>query len=100
MTKQEKTDDVIELPEVLDVNALEALHPELLSKRGSELCLDASALSAIGAQGLQLLLSAAETWRSDGEPFVIRNAHEDVLTAISLMGIEADTLSLEGGKHE
>ncbi len=100
MADENMTEDVIQLPEVIDVNALEKLHPELLERRGGKLTLDATEVTSLGAQGLQFLLSAAQTWRADDKPFAMSNAGEDVVAAISMMGVDPSALTLEGDKHE
>ncbi len=100
MTESNTTAEVIKLPEVLDFNALEALHTELLSKRGMDIELDASEVSGLGAQGLQLLLSVGETWRSDQKSFAVRGAGDEFVSAVSLMGVDADVLCLDGEEHE
>lgn len=100
MTESKTAAEVIKLPEVLDLNALEALHTELLGKRGIDIELDASGVSGLGAQGLQLLVSAGETWRSDQKAFAVRGAGEEFVSAISLMGVDADVLCLDGEEHE
>jgi chemotaxis protein CheX len=56
----------LQLPEVLDLNAATPLAGELLSFRGNDLAADASQVQRIGAQGVQVLLSAVATWRQDG----------------------------------
>ncbi len=100
MTESTMAAEVIKLPEVLDLNALEALHTELLSKRGVHLELDASAVSGLGAQGLQLLLSASETWRLDQKSFTVSGAGDEFVSAVSMMGVDADVLCLDGEEHE
>ena len=53
----------IELPEILDLGAAGPLAAEFLSHRGEALCVDASRVERMGGQCLQVLLSAANTWK-------------------------------------
>jgi chemotaxis protein CheX len=62
---------LIELDAVLALNAAAALADRLSAARGGPLRLDASAVQRLGAQGLQVLLSAEQTWCADGAPFEI-----------------------------
>jgi chemotaxis protein CheX len=57
------------LPEVVDLVAVAPLRSDLIALRGEDVDLDASAVQRIGGLGVQLLLSAAATWRQDGRAF-------------------------------
>lgn len=100
MAKGKDADGLIKLPETFDLEAMESLHSELLEKRGSKLALDASGVSSIGAQGIQLLISAAQTWRADEKPFAVHGAGEEFVSAVSILGVDADVLCLDGEEHE
>jgi chemotaxis protein CheX len=54
---------------VLDLSASAPLRSLLLAHRGQDLELDASAVSRMGGQCLQVLLSARRTWQQDGHSF-------------------------------
>jgi chemotaxis protein CheX len=54
------------LAEVLDLGAAAPLLASLLAIRGRDARLDASEVQRVGGQCLQVLLSAAATWRADG----------------------------------
>ena len=59
-------------------------------RRVSPLTLDASATRRIGAQGLQVLLSAARSWRVDGLPLALINLGDEALGQMRAMGIDPD----------
>ena len=59
------------LPETLDLRAATPLASTLLAARGAALTLDASQVASVGAQCVQVILSAKLTWRRDGQPFAI-----------------------------
>ena len=61
---------------------------ELLSARGSDVILDASAVERLGTQCLQVLLSAAATWRSDGACLSIEEPSPAFCDALALAGLD------------
>ncbi len=69
----------VTLPERLDAAALEPLRQTLLQHRGADLSVAAQSVTRLDGQGLQLLLSALETWRQDGHALAF-NQPSDVLT--------------------
>ncbi|MBP1807574.1 STAS domain-containing protein [Rubellimicrobium aerolatum] len=87
----------LDLPERLDLAAVGALAQELLSHRGCPLDVNASTVARIGTPGLQVLLSAARTWRSDGHGFRLSNPSPVIEEAARTLGIELDDLMAEGG---
>jgi chemotaxis protein CheX len=76
----------LRLGAVLDLNAAGPLHAELLALRGGDLDLDASAVSRMGAQVLQVLLSARATWREDGAAFAIVAPSPEFVAVLDLLG--------------
>lgn len=62
---------VVELPEVLDLKAATPLTVEFLTLRGRPVHVDASNVQRLGGQCLQVLLSAAMTWKADKIPFAL-----------------------------
>jgi chemotaxis protein CheX len=74
------------LPEVVDLVATGPLHKELSGLRGEDLQLDASGVQRMGGLGLQLLLSAAATWRSDGHRLTALNASPAFNETVRLSG--------------
>jgi chemotaxis protein CheX len=59
------------LEPVLDLGAAERLHARLSELRGQPLDIDASQVERLGGLCLQVLVSARNTWRADGQPAVI-----------------------------
>jgi anti-anti-sigma regulatory factor len=82
------------LPAALDADGAVRLANVLPDLRYAPLTLDASAMRRIGAQGLQVLLSAARSWRGDGAPLTLINLGDEALGQIRAMGIDPKT-SLE-----
>lgn len=79
----------LELPEVLDLKAAAPLAAEFLAHRGGELSVDASRVQRLGGQCLQVLLSAAMTWKADELPFALVNPSDDFLGGLARLGISA-----------
>lgn len=70
---------------------------DLLSARGSDVTLDASAVERLGTQCLQVLLSAAATWRSDGACLTIEEPSPAFRDALAIAGLELDDLTAARG---
>jgi chemotaxis protein CheX len=78
------------LPEVLDLTAAAPLAQSFLSRRGTELSVDASQVRRVGAQCLQVILAAASTWKADGVRLCLDNPTEEFLEGSRLLGIQFD----------
>lgn len=81
---------VVRLGPVLDLNAASPLAAELLALRGRDVAVDASAVERLGAQCLQVLLSARRTWDADGAAFAVVSASDDFTTTLALLGGRLD----------
>ncbi len=64
----------LQLEPILDLGAAERLHARLIEVRGQPLDIDASQVERLGGLCLQVLISARETWQSDGHSAVIGQA--------------------------
>lgn len=80
----------LQLPEVLDLTAAAPLAQSLLSHRGNALSIDASRVSRVGAQCLQVLLGAAATWKADGVRLSLVKPSEEFLEGGRLLGVDLD----------
>ncbi len=78
---------VIELAESLDLKAAAPLAAEFLGHRGDELTVDLSAVRRLGGQCLQVLLSAAATWKADEAPIAFINPSAEFIDALERLGI-------------
>ncbi len=83
---------VLELPAVLDLKAAAPLASAFLEKRGTELVVDASGVEKLGGQCLQVLLSAAFTWKADEMSFGVVDASAGFLDGLALLGVPAGDL--------
>ena len=77
----------LQLRSQLDLTAAAPLAKELLGMRGSDVIIDASGVERVGAQVLQVLASAMETWRSDLQQIEIENPSKPFLDALQTMGL-------------
>jgi chemotaxis protein CheX len=64
----------LQLEPVLDLGAAERLHARLVEMRGQPLDIDASQVERLGGLCLQVLISARDTWRTDGHSAVVGQA--------------------------
>lgn len=80
---------VLELPDVLDLKAAAPLVGEFLAARGRALNVDASRVQRLGGQCLQVLLSAAKTWKAGEIPFALVNPSSDFIEGLARLGISA-----------
>ncbi|CAN7452074.1 STAS domain-containing protein [Phenylobacterium sp. LjRoot225] len=81
---------VLRLGQVLDLNAAGPLAHELLALRGRNVDVDASAVERLGAQCLQVLLSAHATWSTDGAAFALVSPSDEFTTTLALLGAPID----------
>jgi chemotaxis protein CheX len=82
----------LELPEILDLKAAMPLVAEFLHCRGRDLCVDASKVHRLGAQCLQVLLSADLTWKADEAALCFTDPSPDFLDGLSKLGIDPKDL--------
>lgn len=85
-----------QLPERFDSAAAASVLDGFRRHRGSALTVDASAVRRVGAQGLQILLSASRTWQSDGHVLTLENASGELIDAAQLLGLSHSDLSISG----
>lgn len=64
----------VQLEPVLDLGAAERLHAQLVGLRGQSLEIDASQVERLGGLSLQVLISARNTWATDGHKATISTA--------------------------
>lgn len=82
------------LSEVLDLKAALPLAEDLLAQRGSDLMINASKVERLGAQSLQILLSAISTWHADGASIEFVEPSDPFVQSLTLFGIDpADFLN-------
>ena len=86
------------LAEVLDIKATVPLAESLLAQRGAELMIDASQVERLGAQSLQILLSAISTWQADGLSIEFIEPSEPFLQGLALFGVDPEQF-LTSGHH-
>jgi chemotaxis protein CheX len=75
------------LPPLLDMKQAAPLADALLAARGGPVVVAAAAVERLGAQCLQVLLSARASWESDGHSFMLQNPSAPLRDALSLAGV-------------
>jgi chemotaxis protein CheX len=82
----------LQLPAILDLKAAAPLVEALLARRGSEVFVDGSDVQRLGAQCLQVLLSAQNSWAEDDQSLIFENLSQDFISALELFGADPDLL--------
>lgn len=75
------------LRETLDVKAAAPLLSELLQAQGASVEIDASQVNMVGAQCLQIILSAQMTWERDGVSFIVSKPSDLFLKSLEIAGL-------------
>ena len=83
------------LPESLGAAAAPALHEALRGLRGAALTLEATQVRRLSAQTMQVLLSAARTWRADGKVLSLESPSEALTDALRLLGLGLSDITAE-----
>lgn len=78
----------ITLPGELDIKAATPLAAELSAARGADLTLNLSQVGRVGAQCLQVLLSAAATWSADGVELALEDPSPAFIDALATAGLD------------
>lgn len=73
-----------------------ALAEALLSRRGQPLELQAGEVQQVGTAAIQVLLSAAATWRADGHSLRLTPPSAVLDDALATLGLHPDALTYEG----
>src|SRR5690606_23315272 len=76
----------ITLPDELDIRAAAPLAAQLSAARGNELTLNLSQVERVGAQCMQVLLSAAATWSADGVELALEDPSPAFVDAAAIAG--------------
>ena len=82
----------IELPDALDLPVAASLAESLLKLVGEDLAIDASKVQRLGASCLQVLLSAARTWRAESTSLTLVHGSERFIDDLRLLGFTPETL--------
>jgi len=88
-------EESLSLPETLDLVAAKPLAETLLSMRGSDLRIDASQVTRMGGQCVQVLLSAVKTWRDDHAILKFVSPSAEFIGGLKLLGVDPTTLAIQ-----
>jgi len=87
MTQTQPVATVLQLPEVLDITYAGPLAESLLALRGSAVSVDASRVQRVGAQCVQVIMSALATWKADEALIDVLEPSVEFRDTFSLLGI-------------
>jgi len=76
------------LPAILDLKAAVQLHGMLVAQRGVDLEISGAHVQRLGAQCLQILLSAQATWLADGKTLTITEPSLELTSSVQLFGLD------------
>lgn len=85
----------LRLPSNLDIKSTSPLVEALLPLRGADLQIEASGVTHLGSQCLQLLLSAKKTWESEGFFCHITSPSEAFGEGLEHLGFPRDYFSAQ-----
>ncbi len=88
----------LQLAKNLDGSQVEPLLGLLAKKRGFPLMINASKVERIGVQCAQVLVAAAQTWRSETQPLQIVQPSGGFVEGLELMGLSVDQITFEDAK--
>lgn len=95
MTQTQPTAQALKLPEVLDQTYAGPLAEALLAMRGAKVEVDAGQVQRVGAQCVQVLMSAMATWKADGVGLCVNDPSQEFRDALSLLGVGLAEISTE-----
>lgn len=93
-------DDVLKLPQVLDVAAVRAVRNDLIDRRGKTVTIDASSVERIGALGIELLISAHRQWLEDEQVLKIIGISEFTKDVFTDLGLDTEMFEARGSHLE
>jgi chemotaxis protein CheX len=88
-------DDVLKLPENLDVAAARVVMDTLLGLRGGAVSVDAGDVRKASGLALEVLVSAVRQWREDGQIFRIGPVSESFRASWTGLSLESGMISAE-----
>jgi chemotaxis protein CheX len=95
MTQTPSAAQSLQLPEVLDLTFAGPLAESFLALRGSKLAVDAAQVQRVGAQCVQVIMSAVSTWKADEVALSVVDPSPEFCDALSLLGIGLAEISTE-----
>lgn len=79
----------------LDLPAAGPLAEAILAHQGQDLTLDGAQVTHLGGLCLQVIASAAQTWRADGHGLHVTPRSEEFDTALTVFGLTAEAIQSE-----
>jgi chemotaxis protein CheX len=95
--RQDEERAQIALPEIMTSRYAPDLAAALKALRGRPITLDASSVRQIGTLCLQVLISARQTWKSDGHDFRMSGAPEEMTRRWTLFGLPTGEIAERAG---
>lgn len=80
----------LKLSDRLDLSQVAKIAQDFAGHRHEDLSIDASGVTHLGALGLQLLLSARNSWRAEGKTFEVAPRSEEFDAALASFGFKPE----------
>lgn len=96
MTPVPDPEDVMMLPERLDLSSVQEVADCLRLRVGRDLRLDAEEVTHLGGLGLQLLLASAKTWHEAGCRLRVSPRSAALDAALAAFGVSPDQIETGG----
>lgn len=87
MANRDATPHILKLPAILDLNAASRLHEQVLALKDKNVAVDASDVTRVGTQCIQILLSAARSWRAMDMTFSVNQSSDAFAKTLQLLGV-------------
>lgn len=81
------------LPARLDLPSAKPLAEDILAHKGEDLTLEAGNVTHLGTPGLQVLLAAVRSWKSDDRQLSLSNPTEALSDQLATMGLSPQDIS-------
>ena len=87
LTESTAPPQVLVLEEALDLSAASELAKSLNAMRGKAVTIDPAHVGRVGAQCIQVLVSASKSWSEDGVEFLVEPGSEPFNEGLRLLGL-------------
>lgn len=91
---------LLQVPPKLKGAEAAGLKEMLAERRGRPVAIDFAQVSQVGAQCLQVLLAAHNTWQAEGTPFEIRNMSGELRDGLLLSGLKPTQIGAKEAQND
>lgn len=85
--------EIVNLPKILDLVESSSLLEDFMKVKSSSVSINAENVTRVGAQCMQILISAQKNWKENDLDFILNNPSEEFLETMLMIGISQDDLT-------